>query len=198
MPRIATMKAAPMSRKVTQVTSHSPSHRSVGWDLVVGLAVQRDGRLRHACPSRRPSMVVVDRHHAVDRRLVGAGEFAGHHLGRAAVVAEDRIGGLLALHRHHVAELDHRRAPGMALAGTGVASAARRARVLALRQARADRDRLAPAAAMGIADRGAAVERGDGVVDVALLDPVIFEVVLVDARAARARAACHRNRRRRR
>ena len=30
------MKAAPMSRKVTQVTSHSPSHSSVGLRFVVG------------------------------------------------------------------------------------------------------------------------------------------------------------------
>ena len=55
MPRMATPKAAPMSRNVTQVTSHSPSQSSVGMRFVVGLAVQRDRGLRQAGPVR-PSM----------------------------------------------------------------------------------------------------------------------------------------------
>ena len=41
MPRIATPKAAPMSRNVTQVTSHSPSQSTVGLDSSVGWPFRR-------------------------------------------------------------------------------------------------------------------------------------------------------------
>ena len=43
-----------------------------------------------------------------------------------------------------------------------------------------DRDRLAVAAAVRVADRRIAVEGLDGLVDVGLLDAVVFEAVLVD------------------
>ena len=44
--------------------------------------------------------------HAIDRRLERPGELACHHFGGAAIVAEDRIGGLLAGHVDDVAEFD--------------------------------------------------------------------------------------------
>ena len=83
------MKAAPMSRKVTQVTSHSPSHSSIGrasssgWPCSVMTGLGRVAPVHVVDGSR-------DGDHAVDGGLEGAGQFGRDHFGGAAVVAEDR------------------------------------------------------------------------------------------------------------
>ena len=73
--------------------------------LVVRLAVQGNCRFRHIAPVR-----AVDRggdgDHAVDRRLVRAGEFARDHFGGAPVVPEDREGCGFARYADDVAEFD--------------------------------------------------------------------------------------------
>ena len=76
MPRSATPKAAPMSRKVTKVTSHSPSHSSGDLVFVLGLAVAGDDLgLRAFGPVHRVDLVGHGEH-AVERRLEVAGQFA--------------------------------------------------------------------------------------------------------------------------
>ena len=79
--------------------------------FVVRLAVQRDSGFRRAAPVGLVDGI-ADGNHAVDRRLECAGEFCGHHLDRASVMAEDRERGRLARHRHDVAEFDHRALAG--------------------------------------------------------------------------------------
>ena len=86
----ATPKAAPMSRNVTQVISHSPSHSTVGVAFVGRLAVQADVGFRRRPPQSSLVDRLVDGQHAVDRRFVAAGKFGGDHFGIAAVAAEHR------------------------------------------------------------------------------------------------------------
>ena len=62
--------------------------------LVLRLAVQADGRLGQTAPVVRVD-AAGDLQHAVDRRLEGAGKFGHHHVGEAAVAAEDRSASLL-------------------------------------------------------------------------------------------------------
>ena len=59
--------------------------------LVVRLAVHADVGLRDVVPVALANGL-VDGHHAVDRSLIGAGEFAHDHVHVAAVAAED-VGG---------------------------------------------------------------------------------------------------------
>ena len=73
--------------------------------------------------------------------------------------------------------------PGSVLAGTGVEARNSVQDRSLLRQTHGDLDRVAALAAMRIADRHAAEQRLDGVVDVALLDPEEFEAILVDGYA---------------
>ena len=69
-----------------------PQQRRMGF--VGGLAVQADDRFRQLAP-----IVGVDPlghfKHAVERRLKAAGEFRRHHIGEAAVAAEDDRASLL-------------------------------------------------------------------------------------------------------
>jgi hypothetical protein len=138
-----------MSRKVTQVTSHSPSHSSVAL-LVLRLAVQRDRGLGQVAPVHRVDRL-VDGEHAVERRLEGARQFGRHHLGGAAVVAEDREGRLLAA-PHHIAQFDHAAVARQRI-GRDRRRQARSSMTRRLGQRQPDRDRLAAAAAVRIADR---------------------------------------------
>lgn len=53
-------------------------------------------------------MLIDQRHHvehAVDRRLKRAGKLGHHHVGEAAVAAEDHRRALLLDHAHHIAEV---------------------------------------------------------------------------------------------
>ena len=62
MPRMATMKAAPMSRKVTQVTSHSPSQSSVGTVSSSGWpcsAISGFGRSPQSAASMAPATAIM-------------------------------------------------------------------------------------------------------------------------------------------
>ncbi len=133
-----------------------------------------------SAPQSCLSIEVGDGQHAVDGRLVLAGELAHHHLGRAPVVAEDGIGRLLALDVHDVAQLHD-----LGGAGERVGRHWRRQRLLGdgevpLGQLHGDLHGIAPAALVRVADRRAAEVGGDGVVDVLLLHLVELEVVLVD------------------
>ena len=62
-------------------------------------------------------MRVLNRQHAVDRRLEAPGDLGRHHFGEASVMAEDRIGRALALDLDDVAELDIRSLPDRAAGG---------------------------------------------------------------------------------
>jgi hypothetical protein len=60
--------------------------------------------------------------HAVDRRLEGARQLGHHHLGGAAIAAEDRIAGLLLVARTTSPSSTTPRLPGCVLAATGIAA----------------------------------------------------------------------------
>ena len=80
------------------------------------------------------------------------------------------------------------REPGMVLAGTGVVSARALSDNSGFGKLHRDLDRMPPAAAMRIADRHAAKIGPDRIVDIALLDLVIFEIVLIDGDTQARRA----------
>ncbi len=159
--------------------SHSPSHSSVGllsssgwpWKRIVGLP---------RAPQSCASIVLVDVEHAVDRRFVGAGQFGHHHVGEAAVAAEDGRRADLLGHAHDVAQFDHGLVAGHAVGRHRRRSQKLAPRQIAFGQPHDDLDRVAAFAAVRIADRGAAEQRRDRVVDVALLDAEVFEAILVD------------------
>ena len=60
-----------------------------GLRFIRGLAVKLEGGLRQGPPIVRIDPA-RDLEHAVDRRLVAAGELCHHHVGEPAVAAEDR------------------------------------------------------------------------------------------------------------
>ena len=81
-----------MSRKVTQVISHSPSHSneallsSSGWPFRMHVGLAQSVGLPVEVVDR-----LIDRQHAVDRRLVAPGEFGGDHRRAAPVAAENGL-----------------------------------------------------------------------------------------------------------
>ena len=158
MPRIATPKAAPMSRKVTQVISHSPSHSTIGLLSSIGLAVQADVGPGQ-CPPQSCLHRLVDRQHAVDRRLVGAGQFALHHVDVAAVAPEDRGEPGSSVDADHVTQFDNRAVAGQGLAGTGMAASPSPQVRVDFGSAHGDLERIAALAAMGVADDARRQER---------------------------------------
>jgi hypothetical protein len=77
-----------------------------GLSLALGLAMKTDLRPNKHSPVLLLNRV-ADRQHAVERRLVGTGEFGHHHFGWPAVVPEDRKRGLLKFEADNVAKLDN-------------------------------------------------------------------------------------------
>ena len=151
-------KAAPMSRKVTQVTSHSPSHSSVGLRLVVGLAVQARSRASAASPQSvrvdaRRRRRACRRSAPRRRRPVrpSPSRRRGRCGGRSGSEPLPRVD---AARRRRVRPSP--RSPGSALAGTGVDSVRSVQARSRLRQLHGDLDRMAAVAAVRIADRHAA------------------------------------------
>ena len=65
---------------------------------------------------------LVDRQHAVDRRLVAAGQLGGHHCRAASVAAEDRLDRLRLRGIDHLAQLDQLRPVRLCATATGVAA----------------------------------------------------------------------------
>ena len=118
--------------------------------------------------------------HAVERRLETACEFRHHHVGEAAVAPKDSRRAFLDVRLDDLAQFNNRLASGKRVGG----HRRRRQRLgpgkIPLRQFDSDLDRIAVFAAVGIADRYAAEQRLDGVIDVTLLDAKKLEPVLVD------------------
>ena len=161
--------------------SHSPSHSSVG---VFSFRAGRGKRFR---PRQLAPIVVcdriVDRQHAVNRRLIGAGKFAGHHIGEMAVAPENQRRAQFLRHMDDFAQFDDTIA-----ARQGVGRHRRRSQPLRpgkilLRQADHDLDRGAFGAAIGIAHGDTAQQHANCIIDVALLDAEEFQPVLIDGNA---------------
>ena len=127
--------------------------------------------------------LVLDREHAVDRRLEASGDLGAHHFGEPAVMAEDRKGRALALQADHVAQLDIGALPRRAAGRQRRRQDALVERQRAARQSHAYIDRLETAAALGKADLRAADQRADRIVDRLLLDAVELQRLLVDRKA---------------
>ena len=184
MPSSATPNAPPMSRNVTQVISHSPSHSSVGRLSSDRLAVQRDRGLRQAAPVLRVDGL-ADGEHAVDRRLERTGKFGRHHFGAVPVVPEHRQGEPCSCSRRTTSPSSTTpRCAGQRIGRNGRGQQALVAASVRSSAADADRDRLRAPAAMRIADTRAA-EQLQRVVDIALLDTIVLDLVLFDRDAQR-------------
>ena len=152
MPSSATMKAAPMSRKVTQVTSHSPSHSSVGlvsssgWPCSgsTGLGSAAPVHLVEGAPARRACRRAAPR----SRRPVRPSPFR----------RRGRCGGRWDTRRARASPSTTSpsstmpRSPGSALAGIGVVRNRSSTTRSPLGSSMRIGDRLAAAAAMRIAD----------------------------------------------
>ncbi len=127
--------------------------------------------------------LVLHREHAVNRRFKAAGDLGLDHLDRMPIAAKNAVGGGFLFDRHDVAKLD------IGAARRGPAGGERRRqdalahRLRTLWQLDVDLDRLGAVAALRITDLYAADESGDRVVHRLLLNPIKFEVFLVDRKA---------------
>ena len=95
----------------------------------------------------------VDIEHAVDRRLVGAGELRHHHVGEAAVATEDGGRAHFLGRVHDLAEFDDGLVAGQTVGGNRRRGQQLGPGQIALRQADRDLDRIAVFAAVRVADR---------------------------------------------
>ena len=127
--------------------------------------------------------LIVDREHAVDRRLVSSRQLRRHHLGIASVVAIDRVRRHFVFQHDDVAEFDVR-----ALAWCAAGRQRRRQdafaqRQAALRQSDLDGDGLQAVASLRISDLGPADDGRDRVVDRLFRHAVELQSLLVDGEA---------------
>ena len=160
-----------MSRKVTQVISHSPSHSRSGRLSSVGWPLRRMSGL-----GRPPQSYAVDgrvdRQHAVDRRFIVAGQFGespcrrrGHRGGRACRA------GLLGWRVDDLAEFDQLRPPSARTPPPACAASASLQLRADCGSAMVIGSGSRPSPRVRIADHLAAEQRADRVVDVALDRP---------------------------
>ena len=149
---------------------------------ILRLAVLDDHRLGQVAPVGG-SDGTPDGDLAVERGLEITGKFCRDHLGRFAVVAEDRERGGLGGYVDDIAKLDHRAVPRQQVRRNRRGQPAFVHHPVCLGRCQPDRDGFPSVRAVGIAHRLSAVEQRDRIEDITGLDLVEIKVGVVQRQA---------------